>query len=267
MVVVEQTQPSHLVQRLFRRICGAGHRLAHVLNGIQVGGQEGPRPAGPGRACRPRQADVVANHAQLHKHVPSLAVSLPTERAPHEGLNALQAVQLLVAKRVAIGVPVVATPPHLHGRQRLEGFVRRHHAHPTSVQERGRPPLPCQHDVARVPAELVMPRIVVRSRRHKSTAVGRERHHGAAGFPNLVDDLHRAHVVDARVQPHFVQHQNSFFLRLGIQSLHVVGHVTGRQHVHPRLDGHTRHLGMHERREHADDQIRRRNAGVAVRGV
>ena len=112
-----------------------------------------------------------------------------------------------------------------------------------------------------------MPRVVVRRGRHKPSAVRREGHHRATSFPDVIDDLHGTHVVDARIQPHFVQDKHALRFGTGVQGLHVVGHVTGRQHMNTCLNGHTRHLRMHEGWEHADDQICRRNAGVSVRGV
>ncbi len=112
-----------------------------------------------------------------------------------------------------------------------------------------------------------MPRVVVRRRRHKPPAIRREPSNHPAFVANGVDDLHGAHVVNARVQAHFIQHEHPRVARLVVQRTHLRTHVTRGDDVNPGGNGHARHVHVHEGRKHADHQVGLGNAGVALGGV
>ena len=109
-----------------------------------------------------------------------------------------------------------------------------------------------------------MPGVVVGIRRHQSATVRLKTEHAPSFRPDLVDDLHGAHVVDARIQAELVQDQHPGLLRRAVQRFHLRRDVARGDHVDSRLDGHLGHVHVHEGRQHANDKVGLCNAGIAV---
>ena len=261
---VEQAQPIQTVQGLVRGTRHVLDRFPDVAAVLGLGGQERPCPVRPRHALGPGQACVVPHHAQLHQEVPRLAESCAAQGASNEGLHLCQSVQFSVSERIAVGVTVVGAPIHFDGRQRLEGAVGRHDPHAALIEEGRGPSLTGEHHVSGVPAQLVMPGVVVGIRRHQAAAVRLKTEHAPSLLPDFVDDLHGTHVVDARIQAELVQDQNPGLPRRTVQRFHLRRDVARGDHVDPCLDGHRGHVHMHEGRQHADDKVGLCDAGIAV---
>ena len=89
----------------------------------------------------------------------------------------------------------------------------------------------CQHHIARVPGKLELPRVVIVSRRHQATRKRLKDRDLIAVIPQTVNHLHGRHVVDARIEPHLIEHQNTRPSDLLFLLPHVLRLIRGRYHV------------------------------------
>ena len=111
-------------------------------------------------------------------------------------------------------------------------------------QELGRA-LSGQHHIAGVPAEFIMPRIVVAFRGHQSARIRVECSDFAATGLNFMDALHRAHVVDTGIKAQFVHKHQGTLAGFVAQTEYLFGNITCGNHMFAQYDTVLRNLQVH----------------------
>ena len=194
----------------------------------------------------------------MEHRIPSTAEPISAKGSPHEGVDALNAVDLLVGEGVPVGIALKpAGARHIDLRDLLEQPVGRQNPDAAILLERGRTALARQHDVARIPRELIVPGVVVALRGHEAAGVTLESSQGVAPRAKTIDDLHRAEVVDSRIQTELVQDGNAGRLRFGVHGRDLRREIARGDERGPGGNRIAGHLRVQEGRQHADDEIRR----------
>ena len=143
---------------------------------------------------------------------------------------------------------------HGHGPAAVEQSVAGHrHLVPVFPIEGG--VLAGQEHAPRAPRELVAERVGVGLGGRQPPAPRSEARHRSPLGPHLVDDPHRRHVVDARVDAHLVEQDHPGLLRGGIQRSHGLLDVRRRDHVLAVLDAQRRHHRVVGERQQADGDV------------
>ena len=130
-----------------------------------------------------------------------------------------------------------------------------HHAHSASIQKCRGTTLTGQHHIAGIPTEFVMPWIVVGGRCDKASTIRGKPNHFSTSLPNLIDDLHGTHVIDAGIEPQLVEDQNTGLASITVQRLHCRRNVARCNDINTCVNGNTSHFHMHRSRQHTDNQI------------
>ena len=78
----------------------------------------------------------------------------------------------------------------------------------------------------------------------------------------LVDELHCGHVVDARVQAHFVEQDHARRLRTAVEGAHLVRHIRRRDEVCALVDAPLGDSGVERRGEEAHHDVRLLDEGI-----
>ncbi len=115
--------------------------------------------------------------------------------------------------------------------------------------------LACQQHAARAPRELVAEGIGVGLRRGQPAAPGDELRDPAAAGLHPVDDAHRGHVVDARVDADLVEQDDTRLARRRVELRHRLFDVRGGDHVDAMLETQGSHHGVIRIRQQADRQV------------
>jgi hypothetical protein len=195
--------------------------------GLDVGVGGDAREVGhEGAVGAAREAEVgVVVEAEVAHGLPRLAVGEVAQGAAKHRARALDVVGLEVRGGVAVGVA-------LEGARALDGDdlgvgeeVAAGNLHERAVAEKTRGVAGREHDAPRRPRKLVPEGVVVGLRRRQAAAVRLELHQLAARGADAVDDLHRAHVVDARVEAELVEQDDAGRLGARVEGAHRGGDI------------------------------------------
>ena len=186
-----------------------GHRSLHLGLGCPSRHTAGePSREFPPGACRQGDPRIIAVHAKLENRIPSSTKPVTAQGAAHQTLDSVQAVNPLVGQGIAVGIPSKRPAPGTStavtsGNSRCGGSTR---TRPPSLNVADL--TLARHDVARVPCEFVVPRIVVAFGGDQPSSVTLKPGQGTPFSTESVDDLHGAQVVDARIQSQLVENGN-----------------------------------------------------------
>ena len=133
-----------------------------------------------------------------------------TQGCPHKSGNPLQSVFRHIGNGITVWIPCVPSHPrNIHGAVLIEqrGVIEMNR---TSLLTIGGAILACHHNIPGVPADLVMPWIVIRLWRDKSAAMRSESMDDPPFFPYPVDHFHGAHMVYPGIESHFTKEGEAF---------------------------------------------------------
>mmetsp|Transcript_26945 Transcript_26945/g.86626 ORF Transcript_26945/g.86626 Transcript_26945/m.86626 type:complete len:775 (+) Transcript_26945:1279-3603(+) len=229
----------------------AVEQVAHALARVGQLARQHLAPRGRRRSLQ----RLLAEQAQRLGRVHDLREAAVAQRAPVHGVRLGDVVGGAVRHRVAVGQVLQRERGQDGDGPRAAEQLLAGHAQLGAQGAVARGVAAGQQHAARGPAELVAQRVVGGLGRREAAAEGLERLHGAAVRARLLDHLHGAHVVDARVQAQLAQEGQPQPARLRVQRAHVRAHVRRRHQVLVLLQARLRHARVEGGRHQRDDHV------------
>ena len=134
------------------------------------------------------------------------------------------------------------------------------------LEEVGRP-LTREHDVARVPGNLVVPGVGVRLAGDQAAGVAAEGVDAGAGVAQFVERLHGRHVVEPGVQPHLTHEDEFAVARLVAEAVELLRDVAGGDEVLAQADTVVRDLEVQVGRQQRHHHVRAGDEVATVVGL